>query len=145
MAQGDCYPEALEIANARFRTHLGSLKHPPKLGSDGWSELKAHFVPPYRNDAFHDKWKKLIADEPAWTLTAHLSQDTYSHIHYDSRQARMISVREAARLQGFPDGIEFKGNYGDHFRQIGNAVPPPLAKSLADNLLRQLSELGGQD
>jgi DNA (cytosine-5)-methyltransferase 1 len=142
MAQGDCYPEALEIANRRFRDHLNLMEAPPKPASDRWSELKSQFVPPYRNDAFHDKWKKLIADEPTWTLTAHLSKDTYSHIHYDSRQARMISVREAARLQGFPDGIQFQGNYGDQFRQIGNAVPPPLARALANNLLRELGDLG---
>ena len=99
-------------------------------------------VPPYRNDAFHDKWRKLIANEPSWTLTAHLSKDTYSHIHYDSRQARTISVREAARLQSFPDGVEFAGNFGEQYRQIGNAVPPLLARAIASELFLQLAELG---
>jgi DNA (cytosine-5)-methyltransferase 1 len=142
MAQGDCYPEALEIAHSLFREKLVSMESPPNPGSQEYAELKNHFVPPYRNDAFHDKWRKLVADEPSWTLTAHLSKDTYSHIHYDSRQGRTISVREAARLQSFPDGIEFAGNFGDQFRQIGNAVPPLLARALAEELFRQLRELG---
>lgn len=142
MAQGDCYPEALEIAHSILRDQLGQMDEPPRAGTEQWERLKADLVPPYRNDAFDDKWRKLIADQPSWTLTAHLSRDTYSHIHYDSRQARTISVREAARLQSFPDGVEFAGNHGDQFRQIGNAVPPLLAKAIAEELFAQLRELG---
>lgn len=142
MAQGDTYPEALEIAHSLMREHLESLSDPPRAGSPEWEEIKARFVPPYRNDAFHDKWKKLVADQPSWTITAHLSKDTYSHIHYDSRQARTISVREAARLQSFPDAVDFQGNYGDQYRQIGNAVPPVLARAIAGQLMGQLSALG---
>lgn len=142
MAHGDTYPDALEIAYGLMRRHIETLADPPRPGSAEWEELKAAFVPPYRNDAFHDKWRKLIADQPSWTVTAHLSKDTYSHIHYDSRQARTISVREAARLQSFPDGVEFKGNYGDQYRQIGNAVPPVLARAIAGQLMGQLAALG---
>jgi DNA (cytosine-5)-methyltransferase 1 len=142
MAQGDTYPRAVEIAHAIFRNTIAAMDDPPAPGSSRWEELKARHVPPYRNDAFHDKWRKLIANEPSWTLTAHLSKDTYSHIHYDSRQARTISVREAARLQSFPDGIELIGNYGEQYRQVGNAVPPLLAKAIADQLFSQIQELG---
>jgi DNA (cytosine-5)-methyltransferase 1 len=142
MAQGDTYPQALEIAHAILRDQLEQMPAPPRPETPEWEEIKAAHVPPYRNDAFHDKWRKLIADEPSWTLTAHLSKDTYSHIHYDSRQARPITVREAARLQGFPDGVEFVGNFGEQFRQIGNAVPPILARAIATELFSQLSELG---
>ena len=142
MAQGDCYPEALEVAHTLFRQTLEQMAEPPLPGTQAWEELKAAHVPPYRNDAFHDKWQKLVADRPSWTLTAHLSKDTYSHIHYDSRQARTISIREAARLQSFPDGVEFVGNHGDHYRQIGNAVPPLLARAIAEELFAQLGELG---
>jgi len=85
-----------------------------------------------------DKWRKLNAERPSWTVPAHLSHDTYSHIHPDSAQARTISVREAARLQSFPDAFEFSGNMGSCFTQIGNAVPPVLAWALASHLLRQL-------
>lgn len=142
MAQGDMYPEAVEIAHSILRERLEQRDKPLRPGTPEWEELKAAHVPPYRNDAFHDKWHKLVADCPSWTLTAHLSKDTYSHIHYDSRQARMISIREGARLQSFPDGVEFAGNFGEQFRQIGNAVPPLLARAIADELFGQLKELG---
>jgi DNA (cytosine-5)-methyltransferase 1 len=145
MAQGDRYPQALEIAHTLFNEYLATLTPPPRPGSDEWITLRDNFIPPYRNDAFHDKWRKLVADEPCWTVTAHLSRDTYSHIHYDSRQARTITIREAARLQSFPDAVDFAGNFGDQYRQIGNAVPPLLARAIAQSLLAQLRALmGGQ-
>ncbi len=144
MAQGDRYPQALEIAHSLFNEYLAGLNPPPHPGSEEWCTLRDNFIPPYRNDAFHDKWRKLIADEPSWTVTAHLSRDTYSHIHYDSRQARTITVREAARLQSFPDAVDFAGNFGDQYRQIGNAVPPLLARAIAESLLAQLRELMGE-
>jgi DNA (cytosine-5)-methyltransferase 1 len=68
---------------------------------------------------------------------AHLQKDSYTHIHYDDEQARTLSVREGARLQSFPDGFEFEGTMNPAFRQIGNAVPPLLALSLA----RKISEV----
>jgi len=70
-----------------------------------------------------------------------LAKDSYSHIHYDDEQGRMISVREAARLQSFPDAFRFAGNMGDCFRQIGNAVPPLLAAALADHVAADLALL----
>ena len=79
------------------------------------------------------------ADQPARTLLAHLGKDSYTHIHYDSTQARTISVREAARLQSFPDGFVFCGTMNPAFRQIGNAVPPLLAKAVAATVLSQLT------
>jgi DNA (cytosine-5)-methyltransferase 1 len=80
---------------------------------------------------------------PSKTLTAHISKDTYSHIHYDSRQARTISVREAARLQSFPDGFVFAGAMNAAFRQIGNAVPPLLAYAIAKQVKRELRKACG--
>lgn len=65
---------------------------------------------------------------------AHLEKDSYSHIHYESAQARTISVREAARLQSFPDGFVVCGTMNPAFRQIGNAVPPLLAKAIAQEI-----------
>lgn len=90
----------------------------------------------YRDDIFKDKYRKLSWDEPAGTVTAHLSHDCYTHIH--PSQLRTISPREAARLQSFPDGFRFCGNMGDRFRQIGNAVPPLLAYGIATALLARL-------
>ena len=71
---------------------------------------------------------------------AHLGRDCYSHIHYDSAQARTISVREAARLQSFPDGFVFCGTMNPAFRQIGNAVPPLMAYVMAGMISESLLE-----
>lgn len=107
-------------------------------GSVAWRELKASIVPPYDPGKFPNKWRKMEADLPARTLMAHLGKDSYSHIHYDSDQARTISVREAARLQSFPDGFRFTGTMNPAFRQIGNAVPPLMARALATTILEAL-------
>ena len=69
---------------------------------------------------------------------AHIGKDTYSHIHYDSAQARVISVREAARLQSFPDGFTFAGTMNPAYRQIGNAVPPIMAREIASVMMSAL-------
>src|SRR5262245_56099242 len=95
-------------------------------------------MPPFPIDHFIDKWRTLIPDQPSWTVPAHLSKDAYSHIHHDDRQARAISIREAARLQSFPDAFTFVGNMGDCFRQVGNAVPPLLAWVIAGKILKLL-------
>ncbi|MDX8526997.1 DNA cytosine methyltransferase [Mesorhizobium sp. MSK_1335] len=138
---GDQYPEASQYARKLFDqelTRLEELDKRPVDGSQEWKELKARFVPPYDDAKFPNKWRKMEASTPARTLLAHLGKDGYSHIHYDSGQARPISVREAARLQSFPDGFRFAGTMNPAFRQIGNAVPPLLAKAVAESLLRQL-------
>ena len=77
-------------------------------------------------------------NEPARTLLAHLGKDSYTHIHYDSQQARTITVREAARLQSFPDGFKFFGSMSSAFRQIGNAVPPILSHRIAESVMETL-------
>ena len=141
MKHGDRYPEAVKIARQRFDEEVGRLRLrglAPLPGSESWNDLEARFVPPYDKDEFLDKWRKLFPDLPSWTIPAHLAKDSYSHIHPDSDQARMISVREAARLQSFPDAFPFHGNMGDCFRQIGNAVPPLLAWAIAAALLESL-------
>jgi DNA (cytosine-5)-methyltransferase 1 len=84
----------------------------------------------YREDIFPDKYKKLYWNRPSWTITAHLGKDCYTHIH--PRQARTISIREAARLQSFKDDFRFFGNIGERFRQIGNAVPPFMSWGIAE-------------
>ncbi|MNP77671.1 Modification methylase AplI [compost metagenome] len=71
---------------------------------------------------------------------AHLGKDGYSHIHYDSKQARTISVREAARLQSFPDGFRFSGTMNPAFKQIGNAVPPLMARALATHIKQTIKQ-----
>jgi DNA (cytosine-5)-methyltransferase 1 len=153
MRPGDRYADALRIARARFAEALDGLRGRREAleeGSEGYIAMQRRYVPPYPEDIFVDKWRKLIPDEPSWTVPAHLAKDSYSHIHHDSDQARAISVREAARLQSFPDAFGFVGNMGDCFRQIGNAVPPVLAWAIAAHVMRLLGcasalpELGQQ-
>lgn len=139
MKPGDRYPQALEIANQRFAEEMSRLAAAaPSPGSHDYLVLRDRFVPPYPPEIFVDKWRKLVGNLPSWTVPAHLAKDTYSHIHYDDVQARSISVREAARLQSFPDAFAFEGNMGDCFRQIGNAVPPVLAWVVGATVLREL-------
>jgi DNA (cytosine-5)-methyltransferase 1 len=111
-----------------------------RKNSRAYLELRAGIVPPYDPDKFPNKWWKLDPSKPSRTLTAHMGKDTYSHIHYDSTQRRTVSVREAARLQSFPDGFVFAGAMNAAFRQIGNAVPPLLSLAVARILRSQLSQ-----
>lgn len=138
---GDQYPEAHKLARAMFEEALDRIAPPsrPAPGSDAWIELYDSIVPPYDPSKFPNKWRKMEANKPSRTLLAHLGKDGYSHIHYDSDQARTISVREAARLQSFPDGFKFSGTMNPAFRQIGNAVPPLMARRLAESILRSMS------
>jgi len=141
MEPGEDYPKVHARAMRLFQKALKERQmngdHLPE-GSAKYEEFKAAYVPPYDPGKFPNKWRKMAADEPARTLMAHLGKDTYSHIHYDSNQQRVISVREAARLQSFPDGFRFAGTMNPAFRQIGNSVPPLLAWYIADELLRCL-------
>lgn len=84
----------------------------------------------YRTDIFPDKYRRLRWDGQSGTITAHLAKDCYQHIH--PLQDRTISIREAARIQSFPDSFQFRGNMGDRYRQIGNAVPPLMAWGIAE-------------
>lgn len=138
---GDQYPQAHAIAMNMLEERLAELSrkgHVVRKGTAEYQRLKNSIVPPYDASKFPNKWRKMWRDQPARTLMAHLGKDSYSHIHYDSAQARPISVREAARLQSFPDGFVFAGTMNPAFRQIGNAVPPLMAKSLAKTILAAL-------
>lgn len=134
MAPGDQYPRAHAIAERLFAEELQRLEatsSPVDLGSPEWHALRKAYVPPYSPQKFPNKWRKIDAARPSRTLMAHLSHDSYSHIHYDNTQARTITVREAARLQSFPDGFQFAGSMNDSFKQIGNAVAPLVSYALA--------------
>jgi DNA (cytosine-5)-methyltransferase 1 len=142
MPPGAQYPEALAIAEQIFEERLRELESvrgkKMRLNSEEWNALRKATVPPYPGDKYPNKFRKMWADQPARTLPAHLGKDSYSHIHFDSEQARCISVREAARLQSFPDGFEFAGSMNHQLRQIGNAVPPLLAFNVANSLRASL-------
>ena len=144
MNPGDQYPQAWGHAQDLFQETLVTRRAQGEElspGTPAYEELKAAIVPPYDVTKFPNKWRKMEADRPARTLMAHLGKDSYSHIHYDSAQARTISVREAARLQSFPDGFVFRGTMNPAFKQIGNAVPPLLAWAIAGEM-RQTLQIG---
>ncbi|WP_431276831.1 DNA cytosine methyltransferase [Variovorax ureilyticus] len=143
MNPGDQYPQAYAHAVAMFEERLAAARaRGEKLteGSAKYKALWASIVPPYDASKFPNKWRKMWREQPARTLMAHLGKDSYSHIHYDSRQARTISVREAARLQSFPDGFRLSGTMNPAFKQIGNAVPPLLARAIATHMMQALRQ-----
>ena len=78
------------------------------------------------------KYYVLRWNEPSNLIPAHLYKDGLRHIHPDSDQARTITVREAARLQTFPDDYVFIGSQMDQYKMIGNAVPPAMSKIIAE-------------
>lgn len=93
-----------------------------------------------RNSSVH-KYYVLRQNEQSNTITAHLYKDGLRHIHYDSEQARSITVREAARLQTFDDDFEFICSTGSNYKMIGNAVPPLFSEVLAKSILDLLVSL----
>jgi len=80
------------------------------------------------------KYYVLDSAQQSNTIVSHLHKDGLRHIHPDPDQARSITVREAARLQSFPDDFEFLGSMGDQYKMVGNAVPPVLAKIVAESV-----------
>ena len=90
----------------------------------------------YRSDIFTDKYKRLSWDEVSRTITAHIAKDGYWYIHPE--QPRTLSIREAARVQTFPDDFRFAGQPTHRFRQIGNAVPPLLGEAMGRTVLGAL-------
>jgi DNA (cytosine-5)-methyltransferase 1 len=139
MRIGGDYPHASAVASSIFEERLAQVRPPPTKGSEAWETLRKASVPPYDPGKFPNKWWKMDPAKPSRTLTAHMGKDTYSHIHWDSRQKRTVSVREAARLQSFPDAFRFAGAMNAAFRQIGNAVPPLLAQAIARQLKSDLA------
>lgn len=99
--------------------------------SDLGPELKR-----YRDDIFDDKYKRLDPNDVSRTITAHIAKDGYWYIH--PYQDRTLTLREAARLQTFPDWVRFAGPPSSAFRQIGNAVPVELGRRIGEAVLASI-------
>ncbi|AVW90707.1 DNA cytosine methyltransferase [Celeribacter baekdonensis] len=136
-------PELRAIAQHETRGHmpsdLGRYLFAAVFGAvRGYSPKAADFPltlsPDHRNwhsGVFNDRFRVQLADAAATTVTSHISKDGHYFIHPDPMQCRSLTVREAARLQTFPDDYLFLGNRTQQYVQVGNAVPPFLARQIA--------------
>ena len=118
-----------KIAINKWLKKSERLKYP-----DLPTELKTH-----KNEkSFVDRYKVVDINGLSHTMVAHIAKDGHHYIYPDNKQVRSLSVREAARIQSFPDNFFFEGGRSAAFRQIGNAVPPLMANEIAKKIKEQL-------
>lgn len=144
-------PDLRAIAQHETRGHmtsdLGRYLFAAVFGTvRGYSPKAADFPlalsPEHRNwhsGVFNDRFRVQLADDASTTVTSHISKDGHYFIHPDPMQCRSLTVREAARLQTFPDDYLFLGNRTQQYVQVGNAVPPFLARQIARLVLKAFS------
>jgi DNA (cytosine-5)-methyltransferase 1 len=154
-------PKCELVLNHNSRGHMGSdlmryfywSHYAEYYGkSPNLSEVPLFLRPDHENVSgpqkvlpFDDRFRVQLEDRPSTTVVSHISKDGHYYIHYEPKQCRSLSVREAARLQTFPDNYLFEGGVTDQYRQVGNAVPPYLAKQIAAIVYSILAGTSGSE
>lgn len=100
-----------------------------------YNELDKNLITHKHTDKFLDRYKAIPWDKPSHTVVAHISKDGHHYIHPNPKENRSITIREAARLQGFPDDYYFETSRTTAFIQIGNAVPPILSRKISNAIV----------
>lgn len=137
------------IADLERYAYASAYAHVTGRAPHGPDEFPKSLAPAHKNwpegKKFVDRFNVQCADGPSSTITSHLAKDGHYFIHPDFRQFRSLSVREAARLQTFPDNFFFEGPAGAQRKQVGNAVPPYLARQIASVVFAAINGNGSDE
>ncbi len=147
---GVCNHEARSHMQSDFHRYLWAASFASANGlSPRLKDFPAELLPEHKNvskslenDHFADRFKVQLREEASTTVMSHIAKDGHYYIHPDPSQCRSLTVREAARLQTFPDNYFFCGNRTEQYTQVGNAVPPLIARQIAE-IVHELMDRAG--